>query len=158
AAQAALRQLDEEKKQADIAAEQADLEIKRLQEMKRLDPKLDRPFDMSKAQLALQDAQSKQRGVIAKQEAGKASVKLLNDQIALSTMHSPIDGRLGMVQVVPGQSLAIGAAIAEVVDLSEVDVLCYVPPYISKQLRDGMPARVKSPAESSSDYSGTGKI
>jgi RND family efflux transporter MFP subunit len=158
AAQAALRQLDEEKKQADIAAEQADLEIKRLQEMKQLDQKLVRPFDMSKAQLALQDAQSKQRGVVAKQEAGNASVKLLNDQIALSTLHSPIDGRLGMVQVVPGQSLAIGAAIAEVVDLSEVDVLCYVPPYISKQLKEGMPARVKSPAEGPSDYSGTGKI
>lgn len=158
ATQATLKQLDEEKKQADLAVEQADLEIKRLQEMKQLDPKLVRPFDMSKAQLAVQDAQSKQRGVVAKQEAGRANVKLLNDQIGLSTLRAPIDGRLGMVQVVPGQSLAIGAAVAEVVDLSEVDALCYVPPYIATKLAEGMPARVKSPAESPSDYSGAGKI
>jgi RND family efflux transporter MFP subunit len=157
-AEATLQQLDEEKKQAEYTVEQANLELKLRVEARRDAPQAVPEIQITKLRLALQDAESKQRGVVLKQTAGQAKVKLLNDQIALSTLRAPIDGRLGLLQVVPGQSLTIGTAIAEVIDLSEVDVVCYVPPYIAKQLTLGMPSRVKSPAESPSDYSGTGKI
>ena len=39
----------------------------------------------------------------------------------------PIAGRLGMMQVVQGQTLAVGSAVADVVDLETIDVLCFVP-------------------------------
>lgn len=149
---ATLEEMNEQKKQAEYAVQQAGLEVKRLDDLALLDQgsnnKLVRPLEKEKARLAQQDAESKLRGVMARQAAGQAKVKSLNDQIELSSLRSPIAGRLGLLQVVPGQSLAVGAAVAEVLDLSEVDVISYVPQHTVTQLAMGMPARIKSTEES----------
>src|SRR5207253_3742810 len=46
------------------------------------------------------------------------------------------------VQAVPGQTLAIGTTVAEVVDLGEIDVLSYEPPYKAARLALGQAARL----------------
>jgi len=161
---ATLEDLNEQKKQAELAVEQAGLEVKRLEELEVLDrntsSKLVRPLEMKKSRLALQDSESKLRGVIARQAAGQAKVKSLNDQIELSTLRAPIAGRLGLLQVVPGQSLAVGTAVAEVMDLAEIDVISFVPQHTVTQLTLGMLARLKSSDESATKESTgpTGKI
>jgi RND family efflux transporter MFP subunit len=150
---ATLHDLDEQKKQADITVEQAELEVKRLTELQALDRSansqgLVRPLEMQKAQFVLQDAQSKQRGVIAKQAAGQAKLKALTDQLEMSQLRAPIAGRLGLLQVGPGQSLKLGDTVADVVDLEEIDLLCYAPPHVATTLSLKMPARIKSSGES----------
>lgn len=154
---ATLEEMNEQKKQAEYAVQQASLEVKRLDDLAMLDQgsssKLVRPIEKEKARLAWQDAESKLRGAIARQTAGLAKVKSLNDQIDLSTLRSPIAGRLGLLQVVPGQSLAVGVAVAEVLDLAEIDVISYVPQHTVTQLAIGMPARIKSTEESAAKES-----
>ena len=163
-ARAAQEDLNEQKKQAELAVEQAGLEVKRLEGLEVLDQgnsiKLVRPLEKDKARLAQQDAQSKLRGGMARQVAGQAKIKSLNDQIELSTLRAPITGRLGLLQVVPGQSLAVGAAVAEVLDLAEIDVISFVPQRSIGLLTLGMNARIKSSEESATKESigPTGKI
>ena len=53
-------------------------------------------------------------------------------------------GRLGTIQTVPGQTLAVGATVAEVVDLDQIDVLCFVPPHTAGHIALDQPARVVS--------------
>lgn len=156
-AKATLEDLNEQKKQAEYAVEQAGLEVKRLEDLEALDRntnnKLVRPLEMKKARLAYQDAESKLRGVIAKLAAGQAKVKSLNDQIELSTLRAPIAGRLGLLHVVTGQSLPVGTAVAEVLDLSEIDVISFVPQHSMSMLALGMAARIKSSDESATKQS-----
>ncbi len=123
----------------------AALEVKRLEELVRNGgAALVQSLAIKKASLGLQDAESKKRGIAAKVAAGQARVKTLNEQLELSTLRAPIAGRLGMLLAAPGQSLAIGTAIAEVIDLTEIDVLCHVPPRVAAQLSLGLPARFKA--------------
>lgn len=163
-AKATQEDLNEQKKQAELAVEQAGLEVKRLSDLEAMDrgspTPLVRPLEKEKARLSLQDAQSKLRGVMARQAAGQAKIKSLNDQIELSTLRAPIAGRLGLLQVVPGQSLAVGSAVAEVLDLAEIDVISFVPQRSIGQLTLGMNARIKSSEESATKESmgPTGKI
>ncbi len=51
----------------------------------------------------------------------------MDEQLSLYTLKTPIAGQLGIVHAVPGQTLAIGTVIARVIDLDEIDVLCFVP-------------------------------
>src|SRR4029079_17024992 len=120
--------------------------------------KLLRYQELPKARIALQDAESRRRGVVARQAAGQAKVKAMSEQIELSTLRAPIAGRLGLVQVVPGQSLAVGSAIAEVIDLEEVDVLSYVPPSTAARLAVGQPARVRPAGEGGTESGPSGKL
>ena len=58
-------------------------------------------------------------------------LNFLPDVVIISKPSQPdkaIAGRLGLIRVVPGQTLSPGTVVAEVIDLSEVDVLCFVPP------------------------------
>ncbi len=114
--------------------------------------------ELPKARITLQDMESRRRGVLAREAAGQAKVKALTDQIELSTLRAPISGRLGMVQVAPGQSLAVGAAVAEVVDLEEIDVLCYVPPSTAARLALGQPARIRPSGGGGTENGPAGKI
>ena len=163
-ARATQEDLNEQKKQAELAVEQAGLEVKRLSDLEAMDRgsnnPLVRPLEKEKARLIQQDAQSKLRGVMARQVAGQAKIKSLNDQIELSTLRAPITGRLGLLQVVPGQSLAVGSAVAEVLDLAEIDVISFVPQRSIGLLTLGMNARIKSSEESATKESigPTGKI
>src|SRR5262249_15477518 len=133
-----------QKKQAEFAMKLADIEVTRLEALaahstaskespgsggtgKSL-PLVSR-IEMDKARVALEDARSK--------------LKALEDQLQFYTLAAPIKGRLGRVAAVPGQTLAAGTAVAEVIDLEEIDVLCYVPPAVIGRLTLNQPARLK---------------
>lgn len=142
---ATLAELDEQKKQADYAVELAELEVRRLTELSRSstpeNPLVSR-VELDKARIARKDTQSKQQGVAARQSATRAELRALDTQLDFYILKAPIAGRLGLFQVLPGQTLAVGTTVAEVVDLDELDVLCYVPPRSALRLEVGQPARV----------------
>ncbi|HEY1858859.1 MAG TPA: efflux RND transporter periplasmic adaptor subunit [Gemmataceae bacterium] len=147
-AAAAAEEMKEQEKQADYALELANLDVERLEKLKPTganngDIPLVSRIELEKARLALKDAESKKRGAIARQEANKAEVKALDEQLALYEIRSPLSGRLGMIQVVPGQTLSVGAPIADVVNLNELDVLCHVAPSMLSPLRLGLKAQLK---------------
>jgi RND family efflux transporter MFP subunit len=100
------------------------------------------PVEREKADIALKDAQSKLAAAREKLSAGLKDVEALKEQLRLYTLTAPIAGRVGRVQVVPGQTLAIGTSVAEIVDLDdEIDVLCFVPPSVVHHLRVGQSAK-----------------
>jgi RND family efflux transporter MFP subunit len=122
--------IQDQRKQAELDLESANLEIKRLDEIKKSTPKLSSQFDYDKAKLAQKIAQSK--------------LDSLNKMLRYYTLTAPIDGRLGRIQVVPGQVVASGATVADVIDLEkQIDVLCFVPPYLMKQLELKQKARLR---------------
>jgi multidrug efflux pump subunit AcrA (membrane-fusion protein) len=94
------------------------------------------------ARLTLENAEAQRRAADAKRASADAHVRALRNQLQLYTLRAPISGRLGIMQAVPGQSLVMGATVAEMVDLSEIDVLCFVPPSQIEHLAVNQPARL----------------
>src|ERR1700687_5993755 len=79
-------------------------------------------FDMDMALFAREGEESKLRGI--------------EEQWKLYTLKAPITGRLGRIQVVPGQSVNPGTIIAHVIDLDEeIDALCFAPPNVARRLQ-----------------------
>jgi multidrug efflux pump subunit AcrA (membrane-fusion protein) len=158
---AGLDALTEEHRQAQLAVELANAEVKRLARLKESESSAPRPgislvsaVEQEKADIALRDAQSKLKGADAKLVAGRLEIDALEKQIALYTVTTPIKGRVGRLQVVPGQTVSVGAPVAEVIDLEQwIDVLCYVPPSVAHHLQVGQQATSgpieKDPAASS---------
>ena len=145
-AEAARDVLREEERQAQLAMELASSEAQRLKKLKDEDnarpsgsgTPLVSAVDVYKAGMALKDAESKLKGAEAKLVAGAREEDALRAQLKLLTLTAPISGRIGRVQVVPGQTLAVGATVAEIVDLDDqIDVLCFVPPSLLKRLQLG---------------------
>lgn len=129
----------QELEQARVAREVAALDVERLRQLepngRRAGDLLVSPVDVKKARLTLEDAESKVRATQAKVDAAAQEVAALEQQLKLYTLAAPRKGRLGRIQVVPGQTLSVGALVAEIVDLEdEVDVLCYVPPGTARRL------------------------
>jgi RND family efflux transporter MFP subunit len=145
-AAAVQHELEAEKKVADSAVKAAEIDVRRLEGLERgasgTQQRLISPVDVSKARLALEDAQAKRQGVGAKQASGLAQLKALDEQSQLYTLRSPIAGRLGAIQVVSGQTLSVGTTVADVVDLDEIDVVCFVPPSQVYRLKLGQPAQI----------------
>jgi RND family efflux transporter MFP subunit len=147
-AAAAAEEMKEQEKQADYALELAKIDLERLEKLKPTganngDIPLVSRIELEKAHLALKDAESKKRGAVARQEQNKAEVKALDEQLTLYEIRSPLAGKLGLIQVVQGQTLVVGTPIADVVHLDELDVLCYVSPSLLPQLRRGQIAQLK---------------
>src|SRR5262249_6376330 len=145
--------LQQETNQAKLTVKLATIEVERLKELKESEDKrggpmvgrvpLVSPIEIKKADVALEDAQSKQRAAELKQEAGEKDLAALNEQLKLYTLAGPIKGKLGRILVVPGQTLAVGAPVTDVVDVSEqIDVLCFVPAKIAQKLKVGQPAQL----------------
>jgi RND family efflux transporter MFP subunit len=111
--------------------------------------------DLDKARLALDSALSQHRASQAKQAAGAAEAASLENQLNLHALRAPIAGRLGLIQVTPGQSVAIGTPITDVVQFKEFNVLCNVAPHIVRQLKTGQAARLLLPGEADDDVEGT---
>jgi HlyD family secretion protein len=138
--------LKELKNQAEVAVELARLDVTRLEKLLPVGAS-DTPMplvarvELDRARLTLKDAESKQKGAVADLEAAKAELRALDEQLDLYTLRAPLRGRLGQVQVNVGQTLSVGTVIAEVVDLDEVDVLCYVSPRTVPLLSLEQPAR-----------------
>jgi RND family efflux transporter MFP subunit len=163
--QAMLKELEEQKKQAKYAVELADIEVKRLEELNKGSsgagplPLVSR-VELDKARLLRKDAESKQEAFLGKQATLKAEMKALQAQKAFYTLKAPIGGELGMIQVMPGQTLPAGTAVVDVVDLSDIDVLCYVPPHTAARLKLNQEARIAAKEEPSNKTpsSSKGKI
>jgi RND family efflux transporter MFP subunit len=111
-------------------------------------------IDLDKARLALETALSQSNASQAKQAAGAAEAAALETQLNFYTLRAPIAGRLGLIQVTPGQSVAIGTPIAEVVWFEEFDVLCYVSPNTVRKLKNGQAARMEMPGDPADDVDG----
>jgi membrane fusion protein (multidrug efflux system) len=142
-AEAALEELKLQVHQAEFAIQLAEIEVRRLQELSTTDNPLISRIDLEKARVALEDAKSKRKGVELRRISGERELKALDEQLKLYTLTAPLDGRLGRLQVVPGQTLPPGTLATEIVDLDkDIDVLCFVPPHIAKRLQIGQPARI----------------
>jgi RND family efflux transporter MFP subunit len=145
---ASQKDLEEQTKQAGYAAQLAQKELTRLQGLlSRTTTPADTfplvsPVDVEKAELALKTAESQKVAAAARQDASAKELKALDEQLALYALKAPIAGRLGMVQVVPGQALTVGTAVADVIDLDQIDVLCYVPPHVAGLVALGQRARL----------------
>jgi RND family efflux transporter MFP subunit len=148
AAQAVLR---EEEDRARNGVEQAQTDFDRYRKLKDEDekqpPKTKSPLvpaaDWQRVVFALKDAQSKLRAASAQLAAGAKDVESYRAQLKLHTLSSPIAGRVGRIQVVRGQALTVGTAVADVIDLDEqIDVVCFVPPSLIGRLKVGLQARL----------------
>jgi RND family efflux transporter MFP subunit len=146
---ASQKDLEEQTKQAGYTVQLAQKELTRLQGLLSrgtASPSdtfpLVSPVDVEKADLALKTAESQKLASAARQEASAKELKALEEQLALYALRAPIAGRLGMVQVVPGQALTVGTAVADVIDLDQIDVLCYVPPHLAGLIALGQRARL----------------
>lgn len=165
-AQAAKKVLQAEQEVAAFAVKQASVEVKRLDDLKKqqggtLDQsRLVSPVLIEKAGLALESAQASVRADDRKLEAADKEEAALEQQIRLYTLTAPRKGRLGRLQVVIGQTLSLGATVAEVVDIEdEIDVLCFVSPSEARKLQIGQLARIGGfakpvPGESAPDPEG----
>jgi len=147
-AAAAAAEMKEQEKQAAYALENAKIDVERLEKLRPMGKKdeelpLVNRIELEKVRIALKDAESKQRAAVARQEANKAEVKALDVQLDLYQIRAPLSGRLGMIQVVVGQTLAVGMQITDVVYLDQVDVVCYVSPRMMSRLARGQSARLK---------------
>jgi RND family efflux transporter MFP subunit len=142
--------LESEKEVAVLAVKQAELEVQRLNELKRQQGssspgglQLVAPIELEKAAVALETARAHVRADDRKLEAADEEVAAIDRQLQLYTLTAPRNGRLGRLQVVVGQTLSVGAPVAEVVDIDdEIDVLCFVPAVDARKLQLGQPARV----------------
>jgi len=147
-AEAAQQVLKEEERQAQFAVDLAAAEVERIRQLQQTDSAgpggrpLVSPADRFKADVALKDAQSKLQAAGNRLAAGTKEQESLRAQLKLHTLTAPIAGRVGRLQVVRGQTLSVGAPVADVVDLDEqIDVLCFVPPGQVGKLKIGQPAR-----------------
>jgi RND family efflux transporter MFP subunit len=145
--QTTLEETKEQKNQADFAVEAANLEYTRLLALSKNPMNngafaLTNPIELQKARIQLNAAQSKLKETDTKLKGIDEELKALDEKLDLYLLKAPITGKLGSVQAVPGQTLAIGATVAEVVDLDNIDALCFVPPYTATRLALGQKARV----------------
>src|SRR5579885_969709 len=138
-------EVKEQLRQAGLAVQTARLDVNRLEKLQsggKGDTPLVARVEVDKARIALKDAESKREALTARLAAGKAELKALDEQLDLYTLRAPLAGRLGTLHAVPGQTLAVGALVAEIVDLREIDVVCSVPPHTAAKLALGQPARL----------------
>jgi RND family efflux transporter MFP subunit len=143
-AEAALADLEEQQKQAKFAVELAEIEVKRLEELGATagTTPLISKVELEKARVVKKDAQSKLDGMLARQKSARAEVASLKAQFDYYTLKAPISGHLGLVQASPGQTLAAGTVVAEIVDLDKIDVLCHAPPRVARELELGREAHL----------------
>jgi RND family efflux transporter MFP subunit len=168
--EAAQEVLREELEQSRFAEELAAAEVDRLNRLKRQESSRVRdagavalvsPVDEHKADIALRDARSKLVGAKAKLTAGLKDIDALKEQLRYYSVTAPISGRVGRIQVVPGQPLSPGTPIAEVINLEdEIDVLCFVPHDLVRHLQVGQTA-TSGPVERATDtgdFGATGRV
>jgi RND family efflux transporter MFP subunit len=147
-------ELQELIKQAGHAMELAQYEVDRLERLQRSSGTsvlLVTKVEMDKALLALKDAESKYKAVKAREEVARADLKAIDEQLNLYTLRAPIAGQLGMVHASPGQTLAAGTSIAEVINLDDIDVLCFVPSSTVGKIRLDQVVRIEDKEEALTD-------
>jgi RND family efflux transporter MFP subunit len=159
-AKAALAEADEQVKGAKIAITLAELELRSKETQKKIQvggQSAIAQIELDRARLAVKNAESLYQLALDKQKTATEDLKLAQEQLALYTIRAPIAGRLGVVRVAPGQVLSAGTPVAEIVDLSEVDVYCFAPPDLVGRLALDQPARLV-PDKDASAQAATGKV
>jgi RND family efflux transporter MFP subunit len=142
-AQSAVKTAAEDRAQAQTALNLATDRLTGVQKLKAKDPNLDLSFDLKTAQGAEEDARSKLNTAEQHQEQAAKDVDVLNQQLQLYALTAPHKGRLGRVTAGLGQTLSLGAEVAQVVDLDDaIDVLCFVSQHDAARLRVGQTAGV----------------
>jgi multidrug efflux pump subunit AcrA (membrane-fusion protein) len=142
---AGLVDADEQIRQAQLARDLAKIEVKRLKDLGGASTgnlPLVSQIELSKAILLELDAESKEKSAQAKKASLKAEIDGLAAQLDAYTLRSPIAGRLGLLQVVPGQTLSVGTVVAEVVDLTQIDVYGLAAPSTAAKVAVGQPAKL----------------
>jgi RND family efflux transporter MFP subunit len=140
-AEADLHVLQQQVDQARSALKLAEIEVRRLKEL--IQRNLASPIDLEKAEVAVVEARSKLTSMELGVKAGETQLSGLNEELAYYTLTAPISGRLDRLLVVPGQILAIGAPVAQILDLDDqIDLLCFVPPSTKLKLNEGQPVRM----------------
>jgi RND family efflux transporter MFP subunit len=137
-------------KSAQLAIDLAAIDVTRIKKLKEDEARtgttgripLVSSVEQEKAEVTLKDAQTKYKSAEARLAAGAKEVEAMEKQLELYTLAAPIPGRVGRILVGLGQSLTVGTAITEVVDLDDqIDVLCWVAPSMVGRLKVGMQAR-----------------
>jgi RND family efflux transporter MFP subunit len=146
-AAAAHEEVKQHTKQAEVALKLANLNLKALAELSPNSALEKLPlvtrFDLEKAQLAFQDADSKLKAAEFHELTSKSELDVLEEQLKLYALSAPIDGRLGRLLVVQGQTLAPGTLVADIINVEErIDVVCFVPAYLVKRLKTQQLARI----------------
>jgi RND family efflux transporter MFP subunit len=136
---AQLDEIKETRKQADLAYQGASLDVDRLNKLlpggASDSTGLVSRIELEKAKLTQQDAESKQRAVAAKEKTLRADLHALDVQLHFFELRAPIAGILGSLQVVPGQTLTPGMTVAEVSELSQIDLVVFAAPRPAQKLR-----------------------
>jgi RND family efflux transporter MFP subunit len=153
-AQADQKELKQQVDQARLGARLAAIRLEGLEAVSKQnrlnDQALVSPVQIEEARVALEEAKSKQTGAELKVKAGEAHLQELGEQLQLYTLTAPISGRLSRILVVLGQTLPVGAPVAEIIDVDEqIDLLGFVPPYIARKLREGQLVRISAGSEKS---------
>jgi RND family efflux transporter MFP subunit len=154
--QATLDELKEHQKQAGYAVELATIDVNRLRELSQGGSTggavpLVSKVELEKAVVMQKDARSKMKAGEDKDAAARADLKAVDEQLKFYTLRAPIAGRLGIVNAVPGQTLSPGTVVADVVDLDQIDVLCYSPPAVAARLALGQRAKLSLEETASAD-------
>jgi RND family efflux transporter MFP subunit len=159
---ASQKDLEAQVKQAQTLRDGAQIVVDSSKLLERPGPgESDRPLiskvDVDKARNALDEKQAGLEAAQAKLAAGAQELKALDAQLNYYTLHAPIAGYLGTIQVVVGQTLPVGTLVAEIVDLDELDVLCLVPPSQIGRLALNQPAQIVG-AEGDAEAGPEGKV
>jgi multidrug efflux pump subunit AcrA (membrane-fusion protein) len=155
-------QTEQLKIQGDLAVKSAKIDLDNVLDLRSKTVNGNRDFlatevQVKKAQINFDTAESKLKETEAKYKGYEEELQAVKAHLDLFVLRAPIAGRLGAIQAVPGQTLAVGGLVAEVVDLDAIDVLCFVPPYTASKLALGQEARLAGEKEDPSAPA-TGKI
>ncbi|HBI45875.1 MAG TPA: hypothetical protein DDY78_23925 [Planctomycetales bacterium] len=135
-AESAVQTAKQDKAQAQIALSLASDQLTAYETLKRNEPALATVIEMKTRQGAETKARSDLASAELKLNQAAKTVDAGNKQLQLYKLTTPRKGRLGRVQVALGQTLAIGAEIAVVVDLEDqIDVLSFVSQRVAVGLK-----------------------
>jgi RND family efflux transporter MFP subunit len=135
-------------KQASLAVKLAKLDLKRLEELMPRGAAGDKAplisrYEMEKAEVNLADAESKLKLAELRERTGQKDLEILEEEVKHLSITAPIDGKLGRLLVVQGQTLTPGTWVADIVNVEDqLDVLCFVPAPVAKRLEIGQVALI----------------
>ena len=100
-------------------------------------------FEMEKARVNVADAESKMKLAELREHTGQKEIEILEDEVKHLSITAPIDGTLGRLLVVQGQTIAPGTVVTDIVNVEkQLDVLCFVPLPVAKRLKIGQIALI----------------
>src|SRR5207302_9607814 len=114
-------ELKQQVEQARLSVKLAAIEVRRLDELSKQKTLGGQPLisvvDLEKAQVALAEADSKQKSAELHVKAGEKQLKVLEEQLKFYTLTAPISGRLGRILVAQGHTVQVGDPVAEILDI-----------------------------------------